>query len=68
MKAEIDVQDFTGKYLPLHEETASGEHPEHGPFRVLRSLMDGSIIVECRGQRKIVTLRAIMDGVFEAWK
>lgn len=67
MKVTVEFQDFTGKYLPLHEEMASGEHPEHGPFRVLRSMMDGALIVEGGDRRKVLTLRAIMDGFFEAW-
>ena len=66
MKAHIQVDDFTGKYLPPHVEIASGEHPIYGPFRILESVADGAIIVECRGERKAITLWAIMDGLFEA--
>ena len=57
---------YEAKYLPLHEVAAEGRHPEHGPFRVLRSLLDSSIIVECAGKREVLTLRALMDGYFEA--
>lgn len=65
-EAEVQFEAYEGKYLPLHEEVATGDHPEHGPFRVLRSLVDSSIIIECAGRREVLTLRALMDGYFEA--
>jgi len=57
---------YEAKYLPLHEVVAEGRHPEHGPFRVLRSLTDASVFIECGGRLDILTLRALMDGYFEA--
>ena len=59
-------EPWEGKYLPLHDEVATGDHPEHGRFRVLRSMVDSSIIVECAGERQVLTLHALMDGYFEA--
>ena len=57
---------YEAKYLPLHEVVAEGRHPEHGPFRVLRSVADEAVLIECGGRRDILTLPALMDGYFEA--
>lgn len=57
---------YEAKYLPLHEVVAEGRHPEHGQFRVLRSVTGAEVFIECGGRRDMLTLRALMDGYFEA--
>ena len=58
---------YESMYLPIHEELSTGSHPEHGDFRVVRSLVDGSIIVEQGEKRWVTTLFDIVDTYF-AWK
>lgn len=35
-----------GGFPPLHEEIATGTHPDHGDFRLLMSATSGHIIVQ----------------------
>ena len=32
-------------FPPLHTEIATGTHPEHGPFRLIRSETSGHVLV-----------------------
>lgn len=53
------------KYLGLHHEIATGEHPVHGKFRVSRSMHDESLIVQLGDRKFSAPLRKLIDVFFE---
>ncbi len=64
---------YEEKFLPLHEDLASGEHPEHGAFRLMISVPPGGLYVSLvpgedgAGETELyeLTTRDLMDGFFE---
>jgi hypothetical protein len=61
----VKIKKFNARYLGLHEEIGRGE-VEGQTFKILRELNTSSMIFDFgQGERYIITLRAMAEGVMD---